>query len=100
MPAKETPADDYNLEKYKKEKKEWKPAKNVSEVTIGLVPSKDDPTRMLPCGFRKDGKPGEIKNTCLISRIRELGKVNGTRPKLAICITMYNEDESELMITI
>lgn len=55
---------------------------------------------MRPCGFRKDGQFRKVKDTCLVSRLRNLCILNDVQPKLAVCITMYNEDKSELKTTI
>lgn len=54
----------------------------------------------VPCGFRKDGKPRKISNLCLISRIKNLCFLKEERPKLAVCITMYNEDVKEFKDTL
>ena len=52
-------------------------------------------------GFREDGKPRHIKMTnCLLSDIRRRTKQRGRSPAMAICITMYNEDEKELKATL
>ena len=52
-----------------------------------------------PCGFRSDGKNRMVKNTCLLARMKKLNMLRKRTPKLAVCITMYNEDESELKTT-
>ena len=36
----------------------------------------------------------------MIARIRELCILKETQPKIAVCITMYNEDESEFKTTL
>jgi hypothetical protein len=41
-----------------------------------------------------------IKTTCMLARMKKICLLNGTTPKLAVCITMYNENESELKMTI
>jgi hypothetical protein len=79
--------------------KNWKPAKFVSQETIGLASTPMNPV-MRPCGFRADGQHRKIKDTCLIARMRSLAMLNDKHPKMAVCITMYNEDESELKITL
>ena len=79
---------------------EWKPAKFVSYETMGLCKTVDNPT-MRPCGFRKDGKLRKIKDTCLIARMRNINIMKDkSKPKLAVCITMYNENEEELRWTL
>ena len=54
---------------------------------------------MRPCGFKNDGKNRMIKNTCLLGRMKKLNILRKQNPKLAVCITMYNENEAELKIT-
>jgi len=79
--------------------KDWKRAKYKSFETIRLVSTKKNPT-VRPCGFRNDGSIRKVKDSCLLGRIRQLAMVKNTRPKLAICITMYNEDEGLLQWTL
>ena len=66
---------------------------------MGLVENGEE-NILVPCGFRKDGKPRKIKNSCLISRIKHLCHLKDERPKLAVCITMYNEDVKEFKDTL
>jgi len=66
--------------------------KFVSYETMGLASTVHNPT-MRPCGFMTNGKFRKIKDNCLIARMRNLNILNDTRPKLAVCMTMYNEDE-------
>jgi hypothetical protein len=40
-----------------------------------------------------------VKNTCLLARMKKLNMLRKRTPKLAVCITMYNEDEAELKTT-
>lgn len=42
----------------------------------------------------------KIKNTCLISKVKTKCRLRGKNPKLAVCITMYNENEQELKDTL
>jgi hypothetical protein len=42
----------------------------------------------------------KIKNTCLIAKVKTRCRLRGKNPKLAVCITMYNEDEQELKNTL
>lgn len=53
-----------------------------------------------PCGFKSNGRWRKLKTTCLISHIK--GMTNSREPtlKLAVCITMYNEDEEQLKYTL
>jgi hypothetical protein len=78
---------------------EWKPAKFQSYEAMGLTSTKLNPS-VRPCGFLSNGKNRMIKKTCLLSRMKTLCLVNDTTPKLAVCITMYNENEAELKTTI
>ena len=80
-------------------KTRWKPAKYVSFETLGLTSTALNPT-VRPCGFKTDGKNRMVKNTCLLARMKKLHMLRKSTPKLAVCITMYNEDESELKTTI
>ena len=56
--------------------------------------------RVRPCGFKFDGKSRMIKSTCMLSRMKKLNIIRSTFPKLAICITMYNENEDEFKATL
>mmetsp|Transcript_1933 Transcript_1933/g.1388 ORF Transcript_1933/g.1388 Transcript_1933/m.1388 type:complete len:165 (+) Transcript_1933:212-706(+) len=42
----------------------------------------------------------KIKNTVLISKIKTRNRIKKKNPKMAVCITMYNENESELKDTL
>jgi len=55
---------------------------------------------MRPCGFKKDGNYRKIKDSCLLARMRNLCILGDRRPKLAVCITMYNEAVDEFKTTI
>ena len=77
----------------------WKQPKFITYETMRLVTKGEDQI-VVPCGFRKDGGLRKIKQTCLISRMRSLCKIKGTQPKIAACITMYNEDESLFKLTL
>ena len=89
--------NDYDIEGQKKQV--WKPAKFQSYETMGLTKTAQNET-IRPCGFRKDGKLRKIKDTCLIARMKNLCVLKETQPKIAACITMYNENESEFKITL
>ena len=65
---------------------------------MGLTSTKLNPT-IRPCGFKTDGQNRMIKNTCLVGRMKKLNILRQQNPKLAICITMYNENEEELKTT-
>ena len=82
-----------------KENANWKPAKYVSFETISLTTTKLNES-VRPCGFRSNGRSRMIKSTCLLARIKKLNMLRKTTPKIAVCITMYNENESELKTTI
>ena len=78
---------------------QWKPAKFVSFETIVLTSTKLNPS-IRPAGFRKNGVNRQIKSTCMLGRMKKLSMLRNKMPKMAVCITMYNEDESELKTTI
>ena len=63
--------DDDDDQNPKTDANAWKPAKFVSYETMGLCSTKENPT-VRPCGFRTDGKPRKVKDTCMISRTRNL----------------------------
>jgi len=77
----------------------WKPPIHGSYETMGLTNTKDNPIYR-PCGFRPNGEIRKIKETCLLSRLRKLAILNDSNPKLCVCITMYNETEDELQLTL
>ena len=56
--------------------------------------------RPRPCGFRATGKWRKIKQTCLLSKIKGMSRAQETQLKLAVCITMYNENEEEFKTTL
>lgn len=73
----------------------YKPPMNHSFETMALSDSKLN-YKIRPCGFRSNGKMRKIKNTCLLAKIKTKCRIKKKNPKLAVCITMYNEDENEL----
>jgi hypothetical protein len=77
----------------------WKAPRLHSFETMALSDSKMN-YKIRPCGFRKNGKMRKIKNTCLLSKIKTKCRLRSKNPKLAVCITMYNEDEEELKRTL
>ena len=83
----------------KKREGAWKPPIHGSFETMGLCSTVDNPT-MRPCGFRSNGEIRKMKDTCMMSRIRKLAMLNDEQPKLCVCITMYNETEDELQLTL
>mmetsp|Transcript_35383 Transcript_35383/g.34418 ORF Transcript_35383/g.34418 Transcript_35383/m.34418 type:complete len:137 (+) Transcript_35383:236-646(+) len=42
----------------------------------------------------------KIKNTCMIAKIKTKNRLKKKNPKMAVCITMYNEEEKELKDTL
>ena len=82
-----------------KVKADWKPAKFVSYESFSMCKTDSNPV-IRPCGFRTDNRPRKIKETCLLARMKNLNILNETTPKMACCITMYNEDFSELQFTL
>lgn len=81
------------------EQVQWKPAQNHSYETMMLGDSELN-CKIRPGGFRSTGRMRKIKNTCLLSKIKTKCRLKGKNPKMACCITMYNEPESELKITL
>ena len=72
---------------------------NHSYETMALGDSKLN-CKIRPCGFRTTGKMRKLKNTCLLSKIKTKCRIKRKNPKLAACITMYNENEDELKTTL
>lgn len=70
-----------------------------SYEVMGLADSQLN-CKIRPCGFRKNGKMRKIKKSCLIAKMKTACRLRQTNPKLAVCITMYNEDEQELKNTL
>lgn len=79
--------------------KEWKPPLNKSYELLTLTNS-DLNYKIRPAGFRPTGKMRQVKQTCLLSTIRTRCVMRGQFPKTAVCITMYNENEAELLATL
>ena len=82
-----------------KNEKQWKPPINVSYETLVLTSTTLN-EKLRPAGFRSSGRHRQIKNTSMISKIRTRCRIRKQNPKLAVCITMYNEDEDELRRTL
>ena len=89
---------DLTMVEESEQQQQWKPAKYVSYETMGLTTTKLNPT-VRPCGFRTNGRNRTIKSTCLLARMKRLNMLRKSNPKLAVCITMYNENENELKDT-
>ncbi len=53
-----------------------------------------------PYGFKAGGEYVKLSSDSLLSKIRKKHRALATKLKLAVCITMYNEDEQELKDTI
>ena len=79
--------------------RDWKPPHNASYETLVLTDSTLN-CKIRPAGFRPSGKYRQVKNTCLLSKIKTRCRIRGEAPKMAVCITMFNEDESELKTTL
>ena len=77
----------------------WKPDKDQSYETLVLTQTELN-EKLRPAGFRSNNKHRQIKNTCMISKIRTRCHIRNANPKLAICITMYNEKAEELIKTL
>ena len=78
---------------------DWKPAINQSYETMVLTTTANN-SKIRPAGFRSNGRHRQIKNTSMMSKIRTRCRIRKENPKLAVCITMYNEDETELQTTL
>ena len=96
----DTQLDDEDFDNYVETdaKCPWKPAKFISYETMGLTSTELNPVTR-PCGFKTNGKNRQIKNTCLLGRMKKLNMMRHQNPKLAVCITMFNENESEFKTT-
>ena len=78
---------------------EWKPPINVSYETVVITNTANN-EKVRPAGFRSDGKFRQIKSTCMMAKVRARCMVRKQNPKMAICVTMYNEREKELKDTL
>ena len=94
-----TKAKRKNRNKKHKRDGPWKPPIHGSYETMGLTKTADNPI-MRPHGFRRNGDIRKIKETCLLSRLRRLAILNDCNPKMMVCITVYNEVEVELKLTL
>ena len=54
----------------------------------------------LPCGFGINGAKRKIKRQSMLGKLKERCQARHSPPKLAVCITMYNEEENELRDTL
>ena len=77
----------------------WKPPSNISYETMVLTDSQLN-AKVRPAGFRANARYRQVKNTCMLSKIKTRCRIRKRPPKLAVCITMYNEDASELQTTL
>lgn len=77
----------------------WKPPINVSYETMVLTKTAKN-NKVRPAGFRPSAKYRQIKNTCMLAKIKTRCRIRKQNPRLAVCITMYNEDEKELQTTL
>ena len=82
-----------------KEEAMWKPRINESYETLVLTSTTLN-KKLRPAGFRPNGRHRQVKNTSMMSKIRTRCRIRKENPKLAVCITMYNEDEAELQHTL
>ena len=78
---------------------DYKPRSETSYETLMLTKS-DFNSKIKGAGFRKDGKPRQIKKETLLAKLRTRSLIREKRPAIAICITMYNEEEVELKATL
>ena len=77
----------------------WKPVQNQSYETMVL---EENPNfeKIKPAGFRRNGILRQIKRTFMLHEIRQRCILKKKNPILGVCITMYNEDEEELKLTL
>ena len=78
---------------------EYKPRSETTYECLMLTNNKLN-SNIRGAGFRPDGKPRQIKRTTLLSKVRTRCLIRERKPALAICITMYNEEEKELQETL
>lgn len=78
---------------------EWKPPTNISYETMVLTNTELN-CKVRPAGFRPSARYRQIKNTCMLAKIRTRCRLRKQNPRLMVCITMYNEDEKELQTTL
>jgi len=78
---------------------EWKPRSETTYETLMLTKTQFN-CKIRGAGFRTNGKIRHIKKTSLLAKIRTRCRIRKRDPALAICITMYNEDEVELKNTL
>ena len=55
---------------------------------------------VLPRGFGHRGERRRLKRSTLLGRLKKRCNKRGRPPKMAVCITMYNEEVRELIDTI
>ena len=77
----------------------WKPKSETTYETLTLVKTQFN-CKIRGAGFRKNGKMRHIKKTCLLAKIKTRCRIRKRNPALAVCITMYNEDSTELKNTL
>ena len=77
---------------------DWKPPALHSYDTIQLITNEEG--EVLPVGFGHNGMTRRIKRDSLLSQMKTRCQTLGVPPKMAVCITMYNEDVSELKQTL
>ena len=77
----------------------YKPRSETFLETLTLTSSEFN-SRIKGAGFRTDGRPRQIKKDTLLAKVRTRCTIRGREPALAVCITMYNEEEVELKSTL
>ena len=66
---------------------------------MSLIKTNRNSTKMLPCGFLKNGNIRPLSSQSLLYKSKRFHETRGTRPKLAICVTMFNENERAFRYT-
>jgi len=65
-----------------------------------MLTKSDFNSKVQGAGFRANCKPRHVKRTCLLAKIKTRCILRDRNPAMAVCVTMYNENESELKTTL
>ena len=69
--------------------REWKRPREISYDVMQLIHSD---LEVQPCRFGRGGRRSKFKNSALLRKMYEKSYKDNRRIKLAVCITMYNEE--------
>lgn len=78
---------------------EWKKRSETTYETLVLAKTQFN-CKVKGAGFRKNGKMRTIKKNVLLAKMKTRCRLRKAPPKLAMCLTMYNEDTVELKNTL